>query len=466
MPIQDIEVFNQFLASLTLRLPDSASDFERIEAVPRRALSDLSQIASSNPIYLWYSGSCQLTLTGMTQVLAKELSRKGHISTLGMAKAILAILCLTSSGVGTPAGRLNTIIEAIGPADSSQFWIAPYPPPQDFKTFQLGKFLIGKLNRQKLLYRCQKASCDFFERDPNQFLDRFAIEHEPISVSVLDWPSIRNHFELSNSDVLAVLVDHYFDSLTQNLQDDFRHKFRTSQEVLVVAGAPYVNLDLPQVLSGSTFVSVYQKIGKDKSSYFCPLGMKIAIDFAQVDRHLPAKAEELKNKFAFTDLDNCEIHQSLETYCRFVFKAKIYENENRRDEAFLHYVIALDLLFGEKDASTRKVSSRTALVVSRALGESFDETVKRMKSIYEKRSKYVHAGKSVLEQDIEQIRPIIKEVFFCLLRLQSVRGNRVQGFVESWLKNLDYFIAAVEAGKEIEDKDLIVAGLALFPEDG
>jgi len=32
-------------------------------------------------------------------------------------------------------------------------------------------------------------------------------------------------------------------------------------------------------------------------------------------------------------------------------------------EAFLHYVIALDLLFGDKDASNKSISKRTAVVI-------------------------------------------------------------------------------------------------------
>jgi Apea-like HEPN len=459
MPIQDSEVFDQFLTSLTLQQPKSLNDFEKIEAVPERGLSGSSQVTHSDPIYLWYAKSCRLTPNSMLQALAKQLQGQGHAATIEMAKAVLAILCLTSASMGTPVERLNTIIEAIGPADSSQFWIFPYPPHSNFQTFHLGRFSLGKLHEQKLIYRCQKARCDFFKRYPNQFSDRLAIERQPISVPVLDWVSIYEHFKIFHSDVGAVLLDYYFESLTRNLQDDFRQEFRIAQQVLVAAGAPYIDLDRPQVLGGA-FVSIYQKIGKDKSGYFCPLDMFFAIDFAQIDQRYPDKAEELKNKYAFTGLGNYEIHQSLGTYCRFIVKAKIYEDENRRDEAFLHYVIALDLLFGEKDASTQKISKRTALVVSRARGEGFNATVKRIKTIYEKRSKYVHAGISVADQDVELLQPVIEEVLLCLLRLQSVQNNRADGFFESWLKRLDYFIAAIEADKEIEDKDLIAAGLS------
>jgi Apea-like HEPN len=461
MPIPDIEVFNELLSTFTLRQPEPASDFEHLEAVPRRVMSDLSQVTSSEPIFLWYRKSCTLSSTRLVRTLCKELDRKGHTSTSEMARTILAILCLTSSSHQSPVARLNAIIEMIGRADSSQFWISPYPPHPDSKSYRIGRFVIGPLDRQKLVYRCNKVICDFFDRYPNQFLKRFAIEGDPISVQVLDWPRLRDDFSIPPSDMASCLVDYYFECLTRNLQDSFRHEFQVAQEVLVAFGAPYLDLDRPQVWNGGTFVSIYQKIGKNYSGYFCPLGMWVSIDFAQADRRVPAKAEELKKNFSFAGLDSSEIRQTLGTYCRFILKAKVYESENRWDEAFLHYVIALDLLFGEKDASTQKVSKRTAIVVSRALSEEFLSIINRMKMVYEKRSKYVHAGISVSDEDMELVRPIIKEVLFCLLRLQSVQNNKKQGFIEAWLKSLDYFIAAAEAGKEIEEDDLVSAGIAL-----
>ena len=75
----------------------------------------------------------------------------------------------------------------IGPADSSQFWIFPYPPYPGMNTFRLGRFTIGSLNRERLVYRCNKMGCNYFDRYPNQFFNRFAIEGAPVSVQVFDW---------------------------------------------------------------------------------------------------------------------------------------------------------------------------------------------------------------------------------------------------------------------------------------
>jgi hypothetical protein len=187
MPIHNNEAFNEFLTSMTLRQPESAADFERFEAVPGRLLSDLSARSISEPVYLWCRKGCPLAPNTMLEQLCKELRWIGHTSTPEMARAILAMSCLTSSTPQSPVGRLNTMLEMIGPADSSQFWIFPYPPYPGMNTFRLGRFTIGSLNRERLVYRCNKMGCDYFNRYPNQFFNRFAIEGAPVSVQVFDW---------------------------------------------------------------------------------------------------------------------------------------------------------------------------------------------------------------------------------------------------------------------------------------
>ena len=467
MPIPDIEVFNEFLASLTFRQPESDLEFGRLEAVPRRHLSDLLEHGSSDSVFLWYRRACHLTPTGVIERLREELRHLGHVSTPEMATTLLAVLCLTSPNLGSPVKRLNAILDVIGPASASQFWISPYPPPDGLQAFHLERFTIGPLDRKKLVYRCNKVDCDFFQRYPDQFSNRFAVEGAPISVRVVDWQSIRSKLRIvPGSERASLLIDYYFECLTQSLQDSFRQGFRVAQEVLAAAGAPYTDLDRPQEWMGVAFVCIFQNVGKQNKGYFCPFNMGTTVSYAQVDRRVPAKIEELKETYSFTGLSDAEVHQTLGTYSRFVVKAKAFEQDERWDEALLHYVIALELVFGGQTDSTQNVSSRTAIVASRALDEDYATTVRRMKEVYGYRSKYVHAGVSVSPQDVELVRPVVGEILYCLLRLQAVPDNRKPGFVEGWLRTLDYFVKAVEAGKGVADEELLEAGVALVPKEG
>jgi hypothetical protein len=241
VPIRDTEVFNEFLASLTLRRPDQEADFGRWEVIPERLLVDATEHKISKPHFLWYGKSCTLSPDSMIKSVCNELQRRGHASTVEMARMILAILCLTSRSPESPVKRLNAIVEMIERADSSQFWISPYPPPPDWRTFRLGRFTVGPLDRKKLVYRCRKVGCDFFDLYPKRFSNRFVlVEGDYIPVQVLDWNSVRKRFKASAPELGGALVDYYFEHLTSWLQSLFYHEFQVVQEVPVAAGAAYL----------------------------------------------------------------------------------------------------------------------------------------------------------------------------------------------------------------------------------
>ena len=116
--------------------------------------------------------------------------------------------------------------------------------------------------------------------------------------------------------------------------------------------------------AGGAFIAIYQAIGQSKTGYFCPLGQSMTIDYASADRRIPEKHAELKREYNFSELSEGDICSSIRSYAKFVTKAVTYRNESRFDEAFLHYVIAIDLLFGEKESSTQAVARRVAAISS------------------------------------------------------------------------------------------------------
>lgn len=463
MPIPDIDVFNEILGSMTLRSPNPAVDYDYFEAVPPRVLGEESNVHMANPVRIWHKKDTRLKLNRLVDRINEELKSRGHFFKDEMVLSILGLFCLTQSQDTAPVSRLNNILDLSGRAKVSQYLIAPFSPHPDTHSFGFDGFTVGPLNRKRLVYWCKKVNCDFFERYPNKFLHRFAIERSPIGVCLLDWTELTRKFKIARSEIFLMLSDYYFELYSMHLRALFYADFREAQEVLVAAGAPFIDLEQPQAWNGGSFVSVFTNIGKHRAGYFCPLETNVSIDFAQADKRFPAKAEELRKIFSFDGLKNWEIHKTLQTYCRFVVKAKIHETHGREDEAFLHYVVALDLLFGEKDSSTQKVSKRASIVVSRRFGKPFVNIMEQMIDIYGKRCRYVHAGEPVGDGAIEEVRPIVDEVLACLLRLQANPLSQRQGFAEEWLRTLDFFIAAVEADRSIPDQELIAAGIALGP---
>jgi hypothetical protein len=122
-------------------------------------------------------------------------------------------------------------------------------------------------------------------------------------------------------------------------------------------------------------------------------------------------------------------------------------------------VIALDLLLGEKGASTKSVTERSAVLSHRQRNVSYLAAIKEADRIYDSRSKYVHVGKNPDESLNPVVQRICREITFCLLRMQREPTNRDVGFLERWLKNVDYVGAAFLAGKTLADAELRAIGI-------
>ncbi len=86
---------------------------------------------------------------------------------------------------------------------------------------------------------------------------------------------------------------------------------------------------------------------KSKWGHIVPgLQEATTVDFACIDRSIPAALTRLKEEFEVES--GVPLNPLLKTYVSFVSKAKRYSDEGLKDESLLHYVIALELLLGER----------------------------------------------------------------------------------------------------------------------
>jgi len=62
---------------------------------------------------------------------------------------------------------------------------------------------------------------------------------------------------------------------------------------------------------------------------------------------IPFTEQYVRKHFNLENFQTAEIHQSLRAFYHFLAKAVRHDDEGRQGEAFLHYIIALDLLLGD-----------------------------------------------------------------------------------------------------------------------
>jgi hypothetical protein len=167
----------------------------------------------------------------------------------------------------------------------------------------------------------------------------------------------------------------------------------------------------------------------------------------------------LKEELGFKSFDDqFVLDPTIKSYCRFLQRAHTHRLSGRPDEAFLHFIIALDLLFGLEGRSSENVGSRAAMLVHRQLDNTFDEQFRVLKKLYDRRSKYVHEGKFADHKDLEDAEKICTEILWCLLA--STSAGAFTDFA-AWLAELDYLIGAIKASKEISDDEMKALGIPL-----
>lgn len=459
MPLPAAQEFEGLLSSLTLREPADHAGWDSIELVAPRVQVEGNRQWLTEPTIAWARRTGNLTLTALVERLTKELGQRGHPSSEGLAGIILAIgVHLPQSGSAVQA--FNGLLDLIVPVDCTRYLIAPFPSPPSSVPFKVGRFRVGLLDLERLRYWCTKVGCDYFRRYPGAFANCLAIEGDHVPVLALDMRQLKSNAEARGLSVPPQLLDNYFNLLTDSMRASFEQEFVATQEVFVAAGAPYIDVSDVRTILDSHFIAIYDcKKGATKWGYFCPLGIAARLDWGRVDEQIPRTIEMLKTRFGFEDFGNAEIFTSIRTFSRFVTRAYVHEAHGRRDEAFLHRVVALDLLFGTDGENTRTVCSRTAAVFAVSGSQPFADTLKLVKALYDARSRYVHAGKSVSSQDMDDLKPVLKVVFETLMRLQGRPKSQEDGFVARWCKDLDYVASALEAGRELPAADLAELGL-------
>lgn len=231
------------------------------------------------------------------------------------------------------------------------------------------------------------------------------------------------------------LVATYFAQLADLQSASFWNGFLEEQHLLIAAGAPYLD---ERILKGVLFgqmISVFLDIGRPDSAFVTGTftgGQRI--ELAKSDRRIAEMQSWLSIKFAFAGYSDSEVGNTLRTFVRFLSRAERHCLDGREDEGFLHFIVALDLVFGDKDEATKSVSARVACIAHRASGRTYAEESSQIRGLYDARSRYVHSGTSVKPEMIQTARTICSAVFHCLLRLNGTTGDDLK--ISDWKSHL------------------------------
>ncbi|PHJ63870.1 hypothetical protein VF14_08185 [Nostoc linckia z18] len=457
MGLPTIPALEALLGSLTISQPQNSSDYKSVVAVEQAFGS--SNTKTPTVVYpeykLWYQDSPQFTFDALTRKLRSELEKTNHPHNEGIIKAILAAYCLEPKRKDRPIDYLNKILDSIVSIELSQIFILPFSL-DDFSC-SFGSFRIQNFDGERfsqLEYRCKKAGCDYFDRYKDDLKGKLAIQKTSYSVKIIQyWKDLVRKinceygsiWQYSGNNHSDNIIYNYFEQISNDYANKFWLTFEKEQHLLTAAGANFFDERSLKQFPFGTFVSIFLKFQGDSYGYGVPLTKGIfAFNWLGGDKKINKIKDRLKSEFD-TDIDDDKISipQTIQQFISFFGKAKRNLLDEQFNESFLNFVIALDLVFGEKGASTKSISERVALITFKKLANNFLDQKKKLKDIYDARSKYVHECQTVETKLLEEVEVICQEVFFCMLRHRNYLQNEED--LKKWQKKIDFLVTAIDA---------------------
>jgi hypothetical protein len=327
-----------------------------------------------------------------------------------------------------------------------------------------GNFRLGKIDKSKFDYRCDKCQTDFHKLYSERLNNRLVLERNMINTGYVVWPEVYDKYITKNKNLIDdILV--YSEHVSDQLFADFWKKFEEEQYLQIAYGVGYIDPNKIMTIRDSDKVTLFTNIkyrGK-RTGYCVPtsisfIGLTIPITYQDEVKEI-ADEYDLDYQKLFSNTDT--FSNTVKKYIEFVGKGKIFDSEGKMNEAFLHYVIALDLCFGEKNSSVQSVSNRVSIISYTAMGNSFSDQRKIIKDIYGERSAFVHSGKNVSNKNIVALEAIVQLILKTIFKAKDITTSKKLSF-SLWLKKLDALSSQVEAENIITESQLSELGIVII----
>jgi hypothetical protein len=452
--------FATMLRTARLSRPKDAAAFRCLSIENPPAVDEKNRVIEEESFDLWLRDDTGPSVEGLLSVVQRRLAKHRHKDHRDLAIILLQMCCALSDGEGIDESVFDRVVESVVDGDANQYHVSSLRFPQEW-SFSLPPFSLGKLDVAKIKYQSERAGSDFANRYVENLAGRYAVSRPAVPVRVIDgWTSFSLPWPFSrptgHKSMLYALTDRYFHLLSAAYFDEFWSQFDDVQDILVAAGAPYLDQRGLRTYFTHQQFTIFLNCGPRRAGWVAPNGGMIKVDWSNVHVRIPKKISELRTEYAFDGLMDTESHNLLRQFAKFFARGKRHLMDGRKDEGFLHLIIALDLVLGDKQQSTAKITKRAAALVGYSSGNSYGDEEKKIRDLYGQRSRYVHEGRSVGEDKIVELEGVCDVVLKSLLRLQARKGNAAR--VAEWQKDLDYIVGAIEAGRPLEDHILADVG--------
>ena len=451
--------FIPFLQVLSLK-PFTQNEKPLVELCPTdRAMMPSGNWFKKHAIAIYQRESTTVTLSGFRQKLLKCLHEGNHVATSAVVDAILGCAISVAHSGADRATFLEEVLSQMRIAEVSHFFIIPAPAIKE--TLSIDGYRLGKIDLPLLTSRCNRAGSNYAKHYAMEHEGKFTLQSPVFSHTVIDFlKSIANRGLTANTSVLLLLLN-YFEQVSRlHFQFMWSHLERT-QVLSNPFGFNILDVHQMRSVAGqfAGAVTIYLDFSRSKSGYVVPVQNGVDIGQQGPESDSYARFIEHRKNYRLGEVGESELGRALYAGAGFCQQANRFLESGRADDAALYAMICLEQLFSEKGSAVESVCTRTAVLTHLRQSSSYSEAEKELRKLYEARSAFVHSGKSVTPTQAERLISYARETLRAMLVLHLNPDNRQPGFLDKWVKKLDFIVPGIGAGITSEAAFLAECGI-------
>jgi hypothetical protein len=377
-----------------------------------------------------------LQLDSVLKKIEGGLAAVDSPSSRSIALAVLALI-LGTKGTSRHVEHANRLLGEVRRAELWFNFVSITPAPTaDIRT-DYGTIKVEPFDPTRLEYLAKRGGAQW-PITPRELRGRVAFVSRMHGVTLINTDRISGVEGLleKGSEEAKRLVDPYFQAVLGTLLDQLR--IDTAQRLSLVEAAGFTAIDFSNLVNWSYGIHLFTWLGSQAASPGCwaifhQPGLVLNTPPSRTWQHA---RQWLLSEFGVDSLANRDrsIDIAAQTFAGLMQNARAHSRDGRVREAFLYFVIALDHLLGEEGRNVSSVADRTSILTHRMRSRTFADEVACVRRVYEVRSRLVHRGSPVGEEDLHEADALACGVLWAITRVVA------DGEIESrdaWVERID-----------------------------
>lgn len=429
MAIPAVGLFEEFLAAARV-----------VTERPTTRASDLVHESTASPhgqglrFWLEYPPS-ELQSESVLKKVAEALATAGTPSTRSVAQSVLALIVATKGADGH-IEHANRLLGELRRGDLLFNFVSPGPPPAVDVRADYGPVKVEPFNPTRLEYWAARGGAQW-PVAPKDIRGRVAVVGQVRGATLLNTDALPGADRLARQgvDTGKGLVDAYFQSAADALLDDVRADI--TQRLSLVEAAGMSAFDFSSVTNWSLGLHLFTWSTSGASRAGCwALYRQPGIVLNTPPGAIWCDAQKwLLEEFGLDSISGDRpIDIAAQTFARLMQDARAHLSDARTREAFLYFVIALDHLLGEDGNNTATVADRTSVLTHSMRSRTFADEVTSVRRVYDARSRLVHSGTPVTDEDLREADAMARGVLWALTRVVADRELETR---DEWARTID-----------------------------